>query len=81
MPNAGPYVAGCLFCEIAAGERPAHVVFSDEVVAAFLDARPVFKGHVLVVPHGHVETLTDLPVEVVGPVTARTACAASSGPA
>jgi histidine triad (HIT) family protein len=67
MPNAGPYVAGCLFCEIAAGERPAHVVFSDEVVAAFLDARPVFKGHVLVVPHGHAETLADLPVEVVGP--------------
>ncbi|WP_239117111.1 HIT family protein [Planotetraspora phitsanulokensis] len=67
MPNAGPYVPGCLFCEIAAGERPAHVVFSDEIAAAFLDARPVFKGHVLVVPHGHIETLTDLPVEVVGP--------------
>ncbi|GII57452.1 HIT family protein [Planotetraspora thailandica] len=60
-------VAGCLFCEIAAGDRPAQVVHSDEVVTAFLDARPVFKGHVLVVPRFHVETLADLPGDVVGP--------------
>ncbi|PRX70449.1 histidine triad (HIT) family protein [Nonomuraea fuscirosea] len=49
-----------LFCEIIAGERPAHVVSSDEVAVSFLDVRPVFKGHVLVVPRVHVETLTDL---------------------
>ena len=49
-----------LFCEIVAGERPAHIVHSDEVVVAFLDARPVFKGHVLVVPRLHVETFGDL---------------------
>ncbi|MEO3791381.1 HIT domain-containing protein [Nonomuraea sp. B10E15] len=49
-----------LFCEIVAGERPAHVVHSDDVTVSFLDARPVFKGHVLVVPRVHVETLTDL---------------------
>ncbi|MFC4113872.1 HIT family protein [Nonomuraea zeae] len=49
-----------LFCEIIAGERPAYVVRSDEVAVSFLDARPVFKGHVLVVPRVHVETLTDL---------------------
>jgi histidine triad (HIT) family protein len=63
----GARAAGCLFCEIAAGERPAQVVYSDEVVVAFLDARPVFKGHVLVVPRFHVETLADLPHEAVGP--------------
>ncbi|MFI6511112.1 HIT family protein [Streptosporangium sp. NPDC050855] len=57
----------CLFCAIAAGERPGHVVFSDDVGAAFLDVRPVFKGHVLVVPRAHAETLTDLPVPLVGP--------------
>ncbi|MFI7614604.1 HIT family protein [Nonomuraea terrae] len=49
-----------LFCEIVAGERPAHVVGSDDVAVSFLDARPVFKGHVLVVPRAHVETLSDL---------------------
>ncbi|WP_433517768.1 HIT family protein [Nonomuraea sp. CA-143628] len=49
-----------LFCEIVAGERPAHIVHSDEVAVAFLDARPVFKGHVLVVPRLHVETFGEL---------------------
>lgn len=49
-----------LFCEIISGERPATVVSSDEVALSFLDARPVFKGHVLVVPRVHVETLSDL---------------------
>jgi histidine triad (HIT) family protein len=57
----------CLFCAIAAGERPGQVVYADEVAAGFLDARPVFKGHVLVVPRLHVETLTDLPAPLVGP--------------
>ncbi|GAB2931738.1 HIT family protein [Nonomuraea fastidiosa] len=54
-----------LFCEIIAGERSAHMVSSDDVALAFLDIRPVFKGHVLVVPRVHVETLTDL--DDVGP--------------
>ncbi|MCF6476467.1 HIT family protein [Nonomuraea sp. MG754425] len=54
-----------LFCEIIAGERPACVVASDEVAVSFLDTRPVFKGHVLVVPRAHVETLADL--TAVGP--------------
>ncbi|MCA2220618.1 HIT family protein [Nonomuraea aurantiaca] len=54
-----------LFCEIVAGERPAHIVHSDEVAVAFLDVRPVFKGHVLVVPRIHVETFGEL--DDVGP--------------
>jgi len=57
----------CLFCEIATGERPGHVVLADEVAVAFLDRRPVFKGHVLVVPRAHAETLGDLPADLVGP--------------
>ena len=40
----------CVFCRIVAGEVPAHLVFEDPAVVAFLDDRPVFKGHVLVVP-------------------------------
>jgi len=54
-------VAGCVFCAIAAGEVPAAMVLRDDDVAAFLDARPVFKGHVLVVPRAHIPTLSDLP--------------------
>lgn len=60
-------MAGCTFCEILAGELPAHVVLDDEVALAFLDVRPLFPGHVLVVPRTHVETLPDLPHDQVGP--------------
>jgi histidine triad (HIT) family protein len=57
----------CLFCGMVAGEVPADVVLESEVAVAFLDHRPVFKGHTLVVPRAHVVTLTDLPVAAVGP--------------
>ncbi|BCJ75605.1 HIT family protein [Catellatospora sp. IY07-71] len=57
---------GCLFCEIAAGDRPAFLVHADEHIVAFLDTRPVFPGHTLVVPRAHVPTLHDLPAEAVG---------------
>ena len=57
---------GCLFCE-----RPgAHVVFEDSMSVAFLDHRPVFRGHCLLVPKVHYETLGDLPTEVIGPLFA-----------
>jgi histidine triad (HIT) family protein len=60
-------VAGrdCLFCAIAAGTAPAHVVLDTPDVVAFLDHRPVFKGHVLVIPREHYVTLPDLPVDVL----------------
>jgi histidine triad (HIT) family protein len=60
-------VTDCLFCAIADGTVPAHVVFADELTVAFLDSRPVFKGHVLLIPRAHYETLADLPAEMVGP--------------
>ena len=59
-------VPGCLFCAIAAGDVPASMVLRDDDVAAFLDARPVFKGHVLVVPRAHVATLSDMPAAALG---------------
>jgi histidine triad (HIT) family protein len=59
-----------VFCAIVAGATPAHVVASDEHTVAFLDTRPVFPGHVLLVPRDHFETLTDLPPELVGPLFA-----------
>lgn len=57
-----------MFCAIVAGERPAHLIVEEPDVAAFLDQRPVFKGHVLVVPRAHLPTLADLPAELVGAV-------------
>jgi histidine triad (HIT) family protein len=61
----------CTFCAIVAGETPATRVLEDEEVVAFLDVRPLFPGHVLVVPREHVETLTDLPAARVGPLFER----------
>ncbi|CAN5599108.1 HIT family protein [soil metagenome] len=53
----------CVFCAIIAGESEAHVVLDEPAVLAFLDVRPVFKGHVLLVPRTHHVTLPDLPAE------------------
>ena len=64
-------MSDCLFCAIASGDHPAEIVLSDELVVAFLDSRPVFKGHVLVIPRDHYETLPDLPAELVGPLFTR----------
>jgi histidine triad (HIT) family protein len=58
----------CTFCQIANGELPAHVVYRDDAVIAFLDRAPLLHGHVLVMPTAHVETFDDLPDELVTPV-------------
>jgi histidine triad (HIT) family protein len=57
----------CLFCRIVTGEVPAVVVYEDDNSVAFLDHRPLFHGHTLLVPRKHVETLGELPVSLVGP--------------
>ena len=54
----------CLFCQIAAGDVPAQVVLADDDFVGFLDTRPVFKGHTLLVPRTHVVTLPDLSPEL-----------------
>jgi histidine triad (HIT) family protein len=64
-------VTDCLFCGIVAGTVPAQIVLDDEVAVAFLDARPVFKGHVLVAPRQHYVTLPDLPADLVGQLFSR----------
>jgi histidine triad (HIT) family protein len=61
----------CVFCSIVRGQLDAHVVLDDPDVVAFLDARPLFPGHVLLVPRRHHATLTDLPAELVGPLFER----------
>lgn len=58
----------CVFCDIISGSRPAHFVLDTEDAVAFLDARPLFKGHTLLLPRTHIGTLPDLPPERVGPL-------------
>ena len=60
----------CVFCDIAAGDLPAATVLETDVVVAFLDRRPLFKGHVLLVPRQHVVTLPDLPPTLRDPFLA-----------
>jgi histidine triad (HIT) family protein len=60
----------CVFCAIVAGEVPAHQAYADDDFIAFLDSRPLFKGHTLLVPREHVETLPDLPAPLRDPFLA-----------
>jgi len=65
-PGNGKQMA-CLFCGIVNGEVSASIVFQDDISLAFLDHRPLFPGHCLIVPKEHFETLADLPKRAVGP--------------
>ncbi len=73
-----PWMSGCLFCRIAARSEPAHLVLETDRVVGFLDNRPVFKGHVLLVTRRHVETLTELPDELLAPFFAATRAVAAA---
>ena len=55
----------CAFCKIARGEVPTFIVFEDEASLAFLDDRPLFPGHCLLIPRRHFETLLDLPASLI----------------
>ena len=63
-------MAECIFCGIVAGEVDAEVVLETDDMVAFLDRRPVFKGHALLVPREHVVTLPDLPAQLRDPFLA-----------
>ena len=67
MPASDPG-PDCRFCDIVAGRAPATAVLDEDHALAFLDVRPVFAGHVLLVPRAHHETLADLPPDAVGPL-------------
>jgi len=60
-------VAGCRFCAIARGQVPSCIVFEDDISAAFLDHRPLFPGHCLLIPREHYETLENLPSGLIAP--------------
>ena len=57
----------CIFCQVVVGRTSAAIVFEDEISLGFLDHRPLFPGHCLLVPKKHFETLADLPGELIGP--------------
>ncbi len=72
----------CTFCRILAGKVAAHRILEDEAALAFLDSRPLLHGHCLLVPKRHVETLADLPHDLLEPLFAaaqRLACAVERG--
>jgi len=60
--------AACAFCAIIAGRADANVVLDEGPTVAFLDRRPLFPGHTLLVPRSHIATLADLPAELVAPL-------------
>ena len=59
--------ANCIFCGVVTAENSANIVFEDDISLAFLDHRPLFPGHCLLVPKKHFETLSDLPSDLAGP--------------
>jgi histidine triad (HIT) family protein len=71
-------MAGCVFCSIIAGDVPAHWVLDTEAVVGFLDHRPLFEGHTLVMPRAHVETLRDLDAALRDELFARTQAVATA---
>jgi histidine triad (HIT) family protein len=58
----------CVFCDIASQKTPAEIVWQNSSAIAFLDHRPLFPGHVLLIPKQHILTLADLPAAQVGPL-------------
>lgn len=61
---------GCIFCNIIRGTVPCFKVFEDDISLAFLDHRPLFPGHTLLIVKSHIETLFDLPDSLMGPLFA-----------
>jgi len=57
---------GCIFCDILGGSRPAEIVLDEPRIAAFLDGRPLFPGHVLVVPREHIGTIEEIRGDLAG---------------
>lgn len=58
----------CVFCKIVRGEIAAEKVYEDERFVVFLDSRPLFAGHCLVSPKQHMETLMDVPEDLLQPL-------------
>ena len=62
--NAVSAAESCVFCRIVKGELPSTRVYEDDDILAFLDINPISRGHLLVIPKGHYQTLLDVPAEL-----------------
>lgn len=71
----------CIFCDIIRGDLGAEIVLSDDHVVGFLDIRPLFPGHTLLVPREHHETLADLPTQLIQPLFSATRLLSQAVPA
>ena len=60
----------CAFCQIVSGEVPASIVFEDDATLAFLDHRPLFPGHCLLIPRQHLDSLIDVPAQTLTQLSA-----------
>jgi len=65
-----PSDPACEFCRIVGGATRSYLVLEDDISVGFLDHRPLFRGHCLLVPRDHVTTLVDLPAALIGPLFA-----------
>lgn len=59
----------CLFCEISKGNKPANIVYQDELVTAFWDIQPIAPVHILIIPNKHIHSLNEI-TEADGPILA-----------
>ena len=58
-------MSDCIFCKICNNEIPCSKIYEDDDFLCFLDINPVNKGHVLVIPKGHYETILDIPDDIL----------------
>jgi histidine triad (HIT) family protein len=68
MDPSAKFDESCAFCKILLGKTECHRVFEDEHTLTFLDHRPLFPGHCLLIPKTHLETLADLPASLLQPI-------------
>lgn len=60
-------IANCPFCRIIAGTEKSYIIFENDKFISFLDKKPLFLGHSLLLPKAHVQTLYDLPERLIKP--------------
>ena len=68
MPSPPRFENGCIFCDLLLRKTQSSVVFEDDYTFTFLDHRPLFPGHCLLIPKSHFETIEELPDNFISPV-------------
>jgi histidine triad (HIT) family protein len=66
LADSPKFTDKCKFCRIVKGDTDSFVVFDDDISVGILDHRPLFPGHVLLIPKIHYNTVGDLPEDLIG---------------